>query len=131
MKEGDPVRQAKLMYRLGEAEFQEIDTDTAAERLPEAVATLKEYRDEVQTCEKGLDSRGVNPETHPAGYKQLQISLRESLRHLDDLLVNFTADRQAPFLEVRKDLEQLDVHLIHELFPTQPVGDISPPKPKS
>jgi hypothetical protein len=126
--ETDPVHKAKLMPQLSIAEFQEIDADFAAGKMPEALTLLHEYRDEVQICEKGLDAKGVDAERHPAGFKQLQISMRESMRQLDELLAGLTTDEQPPFLAVRKDLDQLDVHLIHELFPNQPVSGGAPAK---
>lgn len=127
-RESDPVHKAKLMPRLSAAEFQEINADFAAGKLPEALSILQAYRDEVQLCEEGLDAKGVDAEKHSAGFKQLQISTRESLRQLDELLSSLTTDEQAPFLAVRKDLEQLNLHLIHELFPNQPASEGSPEK---
>lgn len=126
-QETDAMRRAQMMPRLGEAEFDEITRDTDAGKLPEALVVLKEYRDEIESCEKGLDERNINAERHPKGYKQLEISLRQSLRRLNALLVSFTGDDQKPFLEVRADLDELNRHLIRELFPNQPDKDAAPP----
>jgi hypothetical protein len=115
--ETDPVGKAKLMPALGQAEFQEIQKDSAAGRLPEALAMLRQYRDAAATCAKLLDATGVDAGKHASGFKQLQISLRESLRRLDALLPGMTADEQAPCLIVRKDLDQMNLHLIEQLFP--------------
>ena len=130
-RETDAMRRAKMMPQLGEAEFQQIEKDIAAGHLAEALAVAEEYRDEVRSCENGLDAKEVDAEKHPSGFKQLQISLRESLRRLDEMLVNFTGDEQKPFIEVRKDLEQLDRHLIRELFPNQPGNDSRSGKPRN
>jgi len=119
-QETDPMRRAQMMPKLGEAEFDEITRDVDAGKLPEAVAVLREYSDEINSCEKGLDAEHINAEKHPKGYKQLEISLRESLRRLNGLLVSFTAEEQLPFLDVRNDLDTLNRHLIRELFPNQP-----------
>jgi len=114
------MRRAQMMPKLGEAEFDEITRDVDAGKLPEAVAVLREYSSEIGSCEKGLDAEHINAEKHPKGYKQLEISLRESLRRLNGLLVSFTAEEQQPFLDVRSDLDTLNRHLIRELFPNQP-----------
>ncbi len=114
------MRRAQMMPKLGEAEFDEIARDVDAGKLPEAVALLREYSDEINSCEKGLDAEHINAEKHPKGYKQLEISLRESLRRLNSLLISFTAEEQQPFLDVRNDLDTLNRHLIRELFPNQP-----------
>ena|ERR1700733_8425296 len=126
-QETDAMHRAQMMPKLGETEFDNITKNIDAGKLPEALAILKEYRNEIRSCEKGLDARNIDAEKHPKGYKQLEISLRQSLRKLNNLMVNFTADEQAPFIEVRSDLEELNRHLIHELFPKTPNDDSASP----
>jgi hypothetical protein len=130
-KETNPVRKARLMVPLGDAEFQDIQSQAADGNYSEALALLREYRDEVEECAKQLDAKEANPEKHPSGFKDLQISLRASLRRVNEVIVGLSGDEQMPFLEVRKELEQLDHHLIHELFPRQPGSEGAPAKPKS
>jgi hypothetical protein len=125
----DPIRKAKLMPQLGDAEFRELESDLLAERLPAALMVLQQYRDEAQSCEKELEAKGVNAEQHPTGFKQLQFSLRESLRRLDDLLVTLTSEEQAPFAPARKDIDDMNRRLIRELFPRQPAAE--EPKPEN
>ena len=119
-RESNPVNKAKLMPQLGDAEFAEIDKDVAAGNLREALLVLQHYLEEVQSCEKALDASGIDAEKHPSGFKQLQYSLPGSLRRLDNLIVGLTADEQGPFLAARKDLNEMDMHLIRELFPHEP-----------
>jgi hypothetical protein len=118
--ETNPVSKAKIMHDLGEVEFKQIERDVSGGHLPEGLAILKQYDAEVHACVQALDKKGENAEKHPAGFKQLQFSLRESLRRIDALLPGMTADDQAPFLEVRDDLSDLDQHLFRELFPRVP-----------
>ncbi len=125
-QETDPMHRAQMMPRLGQSEFDEITRDIDAGRLPEALAVLKEYSNEIDSAEKGLDARHIDAEKHPKGYKQLEISLRESLRRLNALLVSFTGEDQKPFLEVRQGLDELNRHLIRELFPNQPDKETPP-----
>jgi hypothetical protein len=127
----DPVHKARIMKELGDAEFQQIQKDLAAGDDPDAVAVLEKYQAEAQGCVKDLDAKEIDAEKHPNGFKQLQVSIRQSLRRLDDILPSLTADEQKPFLEVRKQLEHLDRHLIRELFPRQPGAESPPAKPKS
>lgn len=115
--ESDPIRKAKLLPDLGEAEFVQIRKDAGDGNLNKALTLLQEYRDEAQSCAKGLDATAANAEKHSSGFKQLQISLQESLRRLDALLVSMTTDEQAPFLDVRKDLDDMDRHVLEQLFP--------------
>ena len=113
-----------LMPQLGDAQFAEIDNDVTQGKLSEALAVLQSYRDAVASCDKALDATGADAEKHPGGFKQLQFSLRDSLRRLDTVVVNMTTDEQAPFLEVRRELSELNLHLMGQLFPhAPPKGD--------
>ena len=128
-QQASAIEKAKLMPRLGEAEFRDARKEIAAGRLPQAVAILAQYRAEAQLCAQGLEAAGRDAEKHPAGFKQLQISLRQSLRRLNEILVGLPADDQPPFLAVHKDLDELNRRLISKLFPRQPVDD-RPGKPE-
>ena len=121
--ERDPVKKAKIMPKLGDAEFQEIGADFAGGKFQEALGVLREYRDEAQSCALTLDATNINPEKHSSGFKELQISSRESLRRLDELLSHVTPDEQAPFQDMRKSLVDLNRHLFQELFPDQPPAE--------
>jgi len=52
----------------------------------------------------------------------LQFSLPGALRRLDNLIAGLTADEQGPFLVARRDINDIDMHLIHQLFPHEPKG---------
>jgi hypothetical protein len=129
--ETDPVRRAKLMPRLGEEQFHEIGKEISDGNLSQALTILKQYRDEAQVCVKDLDARVADPEKHAGGFKELEISVRQSMRRLDELLVGMTSDDQKPFLEVHEDLDRLNRHLVRELFPRQPNSDDRASKQRS
>ena len=119
-RETDAVRKAKLMPELGERQFAEIREKVRSGQFQEANTTLQQYREEAKACETALAVSGIDAEKHPTGYKQLEISLRESLRRLNEMLPGMGADEQAPFLEARKELIEMDQRLVHELFPRRP-----------
>jgi hypothetical protein len=121
VRETDPVHKAKLLLPLGDSEFKDAESALANEKLSEALDILKQYLDEAQSCEKELDAKFPDPEKHANGYKQLQISLRGSLRRLDAMIVGLTEDDRKPFVEIRGQLDEIDRHLIQQLFPKQPV----------
>ncbi|HXQ25307.1 MAG TPA: hypothetical protein VN822_02760 [Candidatus Acidoferrales bacterium] len=127
-REPNPVQRAKLMPQLGEEEFRKIGAAVAAGRLPDAVAILNQYRSEVQLCEKGLEASGIDAEKHSAGFKQLEISLRETWRDLDELIVGLPRDEQAPFVDARQELSEVSQRLMRKLFPHEPPGDAKPGK---
>ena len=125
------VGRAKLTPALGDASFAEIERDVMQGNLAGALGTLRSYRDDLVACDKALDATGIDPEKHPSGFKQLQFSSRESLRRLDAVIVGLTTDEQPPFAEVRKELSELNTHLIEQLFPHAPPakGDQGAAKP--
>jgi len=121
--EADPVHKAKLLLPLGESEFKDAESALASDKAAESLDILKKYLDEAQSCEKALEEKFPDAEKHSNGYKQLQISLRGSLRRLDAMIVGLNEDDRKPFVEIRGQLDEIDRHLIHILFPKQPAND--------
>jgi len=119
-RETNPVHKAKIMVRLGRAEFDVIEKDAADDNLAQALDGTREYETQVDSVAKALDATGANAEKHPAGFKELQISLRQALRRLNYLIVGLSESDQAPFLAIHSNLDALNRHLIVELFPSQP-----------
>jgi hypothetical protein len=118
-QETKPVDRGKLMVRLGRAEFEEIEKQAANNNLAEALDGLRQYQQQADSVGKALDAMGVDAEKHSGGFLQLQISVREALGRLNNILVGLTSDEQKPFLEVLQDLNSLNRHLLDELFPSQ------------
>jgi hypothetical protein len=125
-QEPDVMRRAKMMMQLSRADFHSVSEQIAAGDNTDALKTLQRLLDDAQHCSDTLDAKESNPEAHPSGFKQLQIATRESLRRLDDLTVGLAGDEQVPFLAIRKNLDQLNRHLIRELFPHQPLPAKAP-----
>jgi hypothetical protein len=132
-KENDPVRKARLVEPLADSEFREMHQKIDDGNLPDAAEIAGRVRDEAAASKKSLDGKIRDPEAHPEGYKQLEISVRVSVRRLDDIMVSLAKDDQAPLAEVRKDLDELNRQLIHQLFPKrpEPAPTTTPEKPKS
>jgi len=128
-REPDPVQRAKLMQRLGADQFEEIRKDVNDGNLPAAEQVLDQYRSDARSCVEGLDAKKINAAKHASGFKQLQISVQEALRQLDEILAGLTADQQPKFAAARSELQKMDDHLVQELFPSSPTGN--PPAGKS
>jgi hypothetical protein len=136
-KEPDPVRKARLVAPLADAEFRDMHVKIDAGELAAAAEIAGQVRDEARASKKLLDAKSRDVEAHPEGYKQLEISVRESIRRLDDIQVSLAKDDQKPLAEVRAELETLDREMIHQLFPKRPEAAPAPAtapdadKPKS
>ena len=125
--EPDPVRKARELAKLGD---QQIDVAKKQLKAGDEVAslhTLEQYSDEVRETVSALGGTGVDAEKKPAGFKELQISLRETIRRVDDLIFTLNVDKRPFFREVRNDLFANQNQLIDKLFPRNP--ERSAPKP--
>jgi hypothetical protein len=118
-REVNPVHKAELMQKLGAEEFREIEKDVTNRQFAAAAQMLDQYHAQAEQCSKELDQASIDAVKKPAGFKQLQISVRESIERLDRLIAGMTADEQARFRHDRDDLEELNSHLLEELFPGQ------------
>lgn len=117
--ETDPVHKSRALVKLGDDQI-----DLAKKQLKEdevaSLHTLEQYRDEVHAMVKALNGMGVDAERRPAGFKELQISLRETIRRIDDLILTLSVDKRPFFRTVRNDLFTDQNVLIDELFPRKP-----------
>lgn len=117
--DADPVRKSRDLVKLGadqvEQARKQLKTDEVA-----SLHTLEQYRDEVRETVAALNATGADAESKPAGFKELQISLRETIRRIDDLILTLNVDKRPFFREVRNDLYMDQNQLIDELFPRRP-----------
>ena len=124
--EHDPVEKAKILSKLGHLEVADArDTMKQGEvkgKDEKSLAILEHYRDLVRDTVDALTSTGDNAERHPGGYKELQISLRQTIRQLDDFIATVPYDKRPWFQAVRSDLMTSQVSLLNVLFPAVPAG---------
>jgi hypothetical protein len=116
--ERDPVVKAKILAKLGRFEIDQARADLKADKEEQSLADLEHYRDQVESTVAALSATGVNAEQHPSGFKELQISLRETLRHIDELIIQLPLDKRPWFQAVRSDLARSQNSLIEALFPS-------------
>jgi hypothetical protein len=116
--EHDPVARAKILAKLGHYEVEQARSDLKEDKEEVSLAELERYRDQVESAVQALAATGVNAEQHPSGFKELQISLRETLRHIDELILQLPLDKRPWFQAVRSDLAKSQNSLIEALFPT-------------
>src|ERR1017187_626650 len=122
-EETDPVRKARALAKLGDDQIALARKQLKDGEDVAALQTLEQYRDEVQQTAAGLKATGVDAEKKPAGFKELQISLREIIRRIDDLIFTLPVDKRPFFREVRSDLAKTQNDLIDALFPRRPDQD--------
>jgi hypothetical protein len=118
--ETDTVRKSRALAKLGDEQVDLAKRQLKAEDEVASLHTLEQYRDEVHDMVAALSGMGVDAERKPAGFKELQISLRETIRRIDDLILTLNVDKRPFFRAVRNDLFTDQNALIDKLFPRKP-----------
>jgi hypothetical protein len=118
--EADPVRKARALAKLGDEQIDLAKRQLRADQEVDSLHTLEQYRNEVRETVTALNAMGVDAERKPAGFKELQISLRETIRRIDDLILTLNVDKRPFFREVRNDLFMDQNELVDKLFPRKP-----------
>ena len=119
-QQNDPVRKAKVLSKLGQAEIELLRKEVSAGQYAEALRLLEEHREEVKATYAALKQSGINPEKKPGGFKDLQIHLRKTSRQLRDAILILPYSQREPFHTIRGELEEMESELIDMLFPRQP-----------
>lgn len=126
-KEADGVRKAKLLEKLGDAQFAQERAASKANDFSGAALILEKYRDNARAALDGLRKVHPDAERKPAGYKHLELHIQTAIREVDDLLSVAPEPYRPPLQLVRKDLLALDDELLRSLFPRRPGEKPIPP----
>ena len=126
------VQKAKLLEKLGNAQFTESRRAGREGDYVTVGLLLEKYRDNVRAALAALRSQHPQAERDSSGYKRLEVHVRRGLRELDETLLVAPAAYQPPLQLVRKDLAETEDELLRLLFPRRP-GEkpLAPPKPPS
>src|SRR5215475_11380060 len=84
--ERDGVNKAKLLHRLGDAQFDREREAAKAGDYETAGFVMEKYRDNVRAALDALKKAHPDAERHPSGYKQLEIHLEAGIREVNDLI---------------------------------------------
>jgi hypothetical protein len=115
--EANGVHKAKILQKLGDAEFEEADRAEKAGDYTTVDLMMEKYRDNVRVASEALEKENPDGERHPNGYKQLEMHVQKGLREVDELLLIAPPEFKPPLQIVRKDLLSLDDKLLRSLFP--------------
>src|SRR3984893_9339666 len=126
--ETNPVHRAKLLEKLGDAEFDEARRAFKANDLSTVGTVLEKYRDNVRVALEGLRKKRADAQKDSNGYRQLEIHVRRGIREADEIILRVPEEYQPPLEIVRRDLDSMDRELIHMLFHYR---DAQPAAPKS
>ncbi len=128
--ETNPVHKAKMMQKLGDAEFDEAGRAEESGDYSKMGLLLEKYRDNVRAASDALLRANPDGEHHPNGYKQLEMHLQKGLRQMDEFLLEAPDPYKPPLQLVRQDLLTMDDKLLRCLFPEHPTLKPRAPAPK-
>jgi len=129
--EADGVNKAKMLHKLGDAQFLREREAVKAGDFSTAALVMEKYRDNVRAALDAVKKAHPDGERHPNGYKQLEIHIEGGLREVEDLLTAAPEPYQPPLEIVKADLIELDKETLHRLFPRRPGEKPLPPKPSA
>ena len=127
-RETNSVRKAKLLVKLGDAEFEEARRAEKEGDNNTVDATLEKYRDNVRAALEALKKQHADAEKHSNGYRQMEMHVKQGIREVEDSMLAAPAPYKPPLQIVRQDLIAMDNELIELLFPHRP-ADTKPPAP--
>ncbi|HXJ45089.1 MAG TPA: hypothetical protein VNK47_00335 [Candidatus Dormibacteraeota bacterium] len=127
--EADGVNKAKMLGKLGDAQFLREREAVKAGDFSTAALIMEKYRDNVRAALDAVKKAHPDGERHPNGYKQLEMHIEGGLREVQDLLTAAPEPYQPPLEIVKADLLELDKETLHRLFPRRPGEKPLPPKP--
>jgi len=116
--ETSAVHKAKMLQRLGDAEFEEAARAEKAGDFSTVGLIMEKYRDNVAAAAAALEKENPDGEHHPNGYKQLEMHVQKALRELDAYILDAPDSFKPPLGIVRQDLLNMDNKLLRALFPT-------------
>ena len=128
--ENNSVRKAKLLEKLGDAQFDATRHASQSNDYQSVDLILEKYRDNAREAMDALKRDHPDAERHTSGFKQLQMHIHRSLRELDEALLVSPPEYKPPLELVKRDLMAMDDELLKMLFPRRPT-DKKPEEKKS
>jgi hypothetical protein len=132
-KETSSVHKAKLLEKLGGAQFEETRRLEKAGEFNSVGLLWEKYRDNARLALGALKKQHPDAERHSNGYRELEVCLREGIREIDQTLIIAPVEYRPPLQIVRGDLSAMDDDVLRLLFPrrtldTPPATAASPEK---
>jgi len=127
-RESSGVRKAKLMEKLGEAQFVLTREAGKSNDYTAVDVAMEKYRDNVRAAFEALKKQHSEAEKHPNGFKQLEACVRKGIREVDETLVVAPPEYKPPLQLVRQDLVAFEDEMLRMLFPRRPgARPLTPP----
>jgi len=127
--EKNSVAKAKLLEKLGDAQFEEARRAEKEGNNNVVDLTLEKYRDNVRAALEALKKQHPDAEKHSNGYRQMEMHVKHGIREVEDSMLAAPAPYKPPLQIVRQELVAMDDELILMLFPHRPAPAKPPERP--
>jgi hypothetical protein len=129
--EPNPVKKAKIEIKLASLKLAEVQDAYTQGHVDAGVKLLGTFLDSMKSSWKCLQDSGRKAVKQPDGFRDLEISIRENTRVLQDLGRTVGYFDRAPIANAEQDLEQLRGEVLHALFPERTTPQAKPAPPAS
>ena len=118
--EPNPVKKAKIEIRLAKLQLAQVQDAYSHGRIEEGAKLVANLTDTIKTSWKLLQGSGRRASKQPDGFRDLEISLREYVRLLQDLGRTVSYLDRAPLENAAQEMEQIRADVLRALFPGGP-----------
>jgi hypothetical protein len=112
----DPVDRAKATAKLGDELVKQLADRYKTGAYTDGEQLLEEYLKAVRAAHRGLQQSGRDARRKPAGFKQLEIHLRQSAHTMDRIAQHAPADARDPVVQAQKELSDIRSELLDALM---------------
>lgn len=126
-RETNSVHKARMLEKLGDAQFEEARRAGKAGDDATAGLILEKYRDNVRAAFEALRKQHPDAEKQSNGYRRLEILVRKGIREVEESVLVAPQAYKPPLEIVRQDLIAIDAELLKLLFPLHPAKQRSNP----
>jgi len=115
--EQNPVRKAKYEIKLANLELAQVHDEYTAGQIEDGAKLLGTFVGEMKSAWKLLQGSGRKASRQPDGFRELEISLREDVRALQDLARAVSYFDRDPLLNASQQLEKMRFEVLDAQFP--------------
>lgn len=115
-----PAERAQITARLADLQLEEIAAAYYNGRHDTGKAELDKLLTRIEDAQRELQTIPANSRRKPKGFKELEISVRESIRQLRDLATSLSFTEREPVEAAVQRLDKVENYLLNALFETMP-----------
>jgi hypothetical protein len=130
--EQNPVKKAKYEIKLANLKLMEVQDAYSQGNIDGASKLLGTFLEYMKTSWQFLQASGRKAVKQPEGFRELEISLREDARVLEDVARRLPYFDRGPVEKAGRELERMRVEVLQALFPAgkSPSLNAAPPPQK-